>query len=106
MKLAMDFYPKCYLFRECISYRIGQNIQNEVSLQKDLSLKKLLYINLYPVSRDPSIFLYKSGRLRECSVKRQNRNNTQASNKSSFKMQKLSLEFQETAFLYSPLESF
>ena len=34
-------------------------------------------------------------------MKRQNWNNTQASNKSSFKMQKLSLEFQETAFLYS-----
>ena len=33
-------------------------------------------------------------------MKRQNRNNTQASNKSSFEMQKLSLEFQEIAFLY------
>ena len=29
---------------------------------KDLSLKKLLVINLYPASRGPSIFLDKSGK--------------------------------------------
>ena len=31
---------------------------------KDLSLKLLLFINLYPASRGPSIFLDKSGRLK------------------------------------------
>ena len=32
---------------------------------KDLSLKKLMFINLYPASRGPLIFLDKSGRLKE-----------------------------------------
>ena len=33
-KLEMDFSSKCYLFCECNSVRIGQDIQNEVSLEK------------------------------------------------------------------------
>ena len=66
---------------------------------KDLSLKKL-FINLYLASRSLSIFLDKSGRLKERCVMRQNRNNTWASNKSSFEMRKPSLEFQETSIFY------
>ena len=33
-KLEMDFSSKCYLFCECNSVRIGQDIQNEVSLER------------------------------------------------------------------------
>ena len=67
---------------------------------KDLSLKKLLFINLYPPSRGLSIFLDKSGRLKEHRVTRQNRNNAQASNEFSFRTWKPSLEFRETSFCY------
>ena len=35
-KLAVDFPPKCYLFCECNSDRIGQNIQNEVLLERSI----------------------------------------------------------------------
>ena len=35
-KLAVDFSPKCYLFCECNSVRISQNIQNEVSLERSI----------------------------------------------------------------------
>ena len=34
--MAEDFFPKCYLFYECNSVRIGQNIQNEVSLERSI----------------------------------------------------------------------
>ena len=64
---------------------------------KDLSLKKLLFINLYPASRGLSIFLDKLGRLKERCVMRQNWNNTRASNESSFETRKLNLEFWETS---------
>ena len=90
------FSPKCYLFYECNSDRIGQDIQSRYCW-KDLSLKKLMFINLYPVSRGPSIFLDKQGRVKKRYVTRQNRNNTQASNKSSFETQKPSLESPETS---------
>ena len=43
MKLAMDFSPKCYLFRECNSYRIGQNFQNEVSLERSIFEEVVVY---------------------------------------------------------------
>ena len=66
---------------------------------KDLSLKKLLFINLYPESRGLSIFPDKLGRLKEQHVTRQNWNNTRVSNESSFEMQKLNLEFWETSIL-------
>ena len=33
-KLEMDFSSKCYLFCECNSVRIGQDIQNEVSPER------------------------------------------------------------------------
>ena len=67
---------------------------------KELSLKKLLFFNLCPASRGPSIFLDKLGRLKKRCVTRQNRNNTRALNKSSFKTQKPSLEFRETSIFY------
>ena len=67
---------------------------------KELSLKKLLFINLCPASRGPPIFLYKLGRLKERCVTRQNRNNTWALNESSFETQKPSLEFRETSIFY------
>ena len=74
--------------------------------RKDLSLKKLLFINkyLHPASGDPLIFLDKSGRLKERCMKRQNENNTRALNESSFERRKPSLEFEKPAFLYSPLQ--
>jgi len=67
---------------------------------KDLSLKKLLFINLYPPSRGLSIFLDKWGRLKEHRMTRQNRNNVRASNELSFETWKPSLEFGETSFCY------
>ena len=67
---------------------------------KDLSLKKLLFINLYPASRGSSFFIDKSGRLKERWMMRQNRNNTRALNKSSFEMWKPSPEFRETNIFY------
>ena len=67
----MDFSPKCYLFRECKSDRIGQNMQNEVSPERS--------------SRGPSIFQDKSGRLKERCGKDKT-NNPQALNESSFEM--------------------
>ena len=67
---------------------------------KELSLKMLLFINLCPTSRGPSIFPDKLGRLKERCVTRQNWNNTQVSNESSFETQKSSLEFRETSIFY------
>ena len=64
---------------------------------KDLSLKKLLFINLYPANRGLSIFLDKLGRLKERCVMRQNWSNTRASNGWSFETRKLNLEFWETS---------
>ena len=93
------FSPKCYLFYECNSDRIGQDIQSRYCW-KGLSLKKLMFINLYPVSRGPSIFLDYQGRVKKRYVTRQNRNNTQASNKSSFETRKTSLESPETSIFY------
>ena len=47
-KVAADFSPKCYLFCECNSVRIGQNIQNEVSLERSIfaDVVAYLFINL------------------------------------------------------------
>ena len=67
---------------------------------KDLSLKKLLFVNLYLLSRGLSIFLGESGRLKVRCVMRQNLNNAWASNESSFETWKPSLEFGETSFCY------
>ena len=61
----MDFSPKCYLFCECNSVRIGQNSKSKTRYRwKDLSLKKLSFINLY--------VLDESGRIKEHCVTRQN----------------------------------
>ena len=80
-KLAVDFPPKCYLFCECNSDRIGQNIQNEV-----------MFINLYPVSRGPLIFLDKSGSLKEhCTTRRK------PEQYSSLEQ----IEFRETSIFYT-----
>ena len=51
-------------FSECNSDRIGQNIQNEVSLERSIFEVVVVYMNLYPASRGPLIFLDKSGRLK------------------------------------------
>ena len=58
---------------------------------------KLLFTNLYPASRGPSIFQDKSGRLKERCRMRQNRNNTRTLNESSFETWKRGLEFWETS---------
>ena len=39
----MDFSPKCYLFCECNSVRIGQNIQNGVSLERSIFADVVAY---------------------------------------------------------------
>ena len=48
MKLAVDFSPKCFLFGECTSVTIGQNIQNEISLERSIFADVVAYqfINL------------------------------------------------------------
>ena len=93
----MDFSPKCYLFRECNSDRIGQDIQNEVSLERSVFEEVVVY-QLYPASRGPSIFLDKSGRLNERCVTRQNRNNTWPRTNRVSKCENLVLSFKKPAF--------
>ena len=56
----MDFSPKCYLVILTGFFKIPKMRYH----WKDLSLKLLLFINLYPASRSPSIFLDKLGRLK------------------------------------------
>ena len=48
----MDFSPKCYLFRECNSDRIGQNIQNEVLLERIIFEDVVVY-QFMPYERRP-----------------------------------------------------
>ena len=94
------FFPLPFFALQDWSKYPKQRISKTRHPWKDLSLKKLLFINLYLASRGLLIFLDKSGRLKEHCVMRQNRNNTWASNKSSFEMRKPSLEFQETSIFY------
>ena len=52
-------------FCECNSDWIGQNIQNEVSLERSIFEVVVVYqFNLYLVTRGPTIFPDKSGRLK------------------------------------------
>ena len=68
---------------------------------KDLYLKKLLLVNLYPAIRGPSIFLERSGRLKKhCVTRQKKKTNTIATNESSFETRKPSLEFRETSIVY------
>ena len=46
-KLTVDFSPKCYLFSERNSVRIGQNIQNEVSLERSIFGDVIAYQFIY-----------------------------------------------------------
>ena len=95
----MDFSPKCYLVVLTGFLKIPKMRYH----WKDLSLKLLLFINLYPASRSPSIFLDKLGRLKRSinCLMRQNWNYTWASNKSSFQTRKPSLKFWETSIFYT-----
>ena len=72
---------------------------------KDLSLKLLLFINLYPASRSPSIFLDKLGRLKR-SIAWWDKTGTilePRMNRVSKHENRVS-SFEKPAFLYSPLE--
>ena len=42
-KLAVDFVPKCYLFCQCNSVRITQNIQNVTSLERSIFADVVAY---------------------------------------------------------------
>ena len=66
----MDFTPICYSFCECKSDRIGQNIQNEVLLERSVFEEVNVY-QFIPCKQRPSIFLDKSGRPEERCVTRQ-----------------------------------
>ena len=88
----MDFSPKCYLFSECNSDRIVQNIQNEVLLERIIFEEVVVY-EFMPCEQRPF-------NLKKRCVTRQNRNNTRALNESSFETQKPSLEFRETSIFY------
>ena len=92
-------------FSECNSDRIGQNTQNEVWLERSIFQVVVLFINLYPASRGPSIFLDKLGRLKRSVAWRDNTGTIlepRTNRVSKHKNQVLS--FQKPAFLYSPLE--
>ena len=91
LKSSSGFFPKMIPFLVSVTLTGLVRISKKRYCWKDLSLKKLLFINLYPTSRGPSILL----------DKRQNRNNNWASNESSFETGKPSLEFRETRFFYS-----
>ena len=72
---------------------------------KDLSLKLLFFINLYPASRSPSIFLDKLGRLKR-SIAWWDKTGTilePRMNRVSKHENRVS-SFEKPAFLYSPLE--
>ena len=43
-KVAVDFSPKCYLFCDCSSVRVGQNIQNEISLKESIFVHVVAYL--------------------------------------------------------------
>ena len=93
-KLAVDFPPKCYLFCECNSQELTGlvRISKTRYCWKHLSLEQVMFINLYPASRGPSIFLDKSGSLKEHCVTR--KKPEQYSNLERIK-------FQETSIFYT-----
>ena len=99
-KIGSGFFPQNVTFFMSIILAGLIRISKTRYHWKDLSLKKFMFINLYPVSRGPSIFLDKQGRVKKRYVTRQNWNNTRASNESSFEMQKPSLESPETSIFY------
>ena len=107
----MDFSPKCYLFLVSVTLTgLCQNTQNEVWLERSIFQVVVLFINLYPASRGPSIFLDKLGRLKRSVATLEHWNcNTgtilepRTNRVSKHKNQVLS--FQKPAFLYSPLET-
>ena len=58
------FFPKILPFSVSVPLTGLVRISKMRYCWKDLSLKLLLFINLYPASRGPSIFLDKSGRMK------------------------------------------
>ena len=96
----MDFSPQCCLFFVSVTLTGLVRISKTWYRWKDLSLKLLLFINLYLVTRGPTIFPDKSERLNEHCVVRQNWNNTRASNESSFETRKRSVKLWETSIFY------
>ena len=92
----MDFTPICYSFCECKSDRIGQNIQNEVLLERSVFEEVNVY-QFIPRKQRPSIFLDKSGRPEERCVTRQKT--------ASILEPQTNRVSRNQRFLYSPLES-
>ena len=62
------FFPKMLPFLISVTLTGLVRISEMRYHWKDLSLKLLLFLNLYPASRGPSIFLHKSGRLKRSIV--------------------------------------
>ena len=62
---------KLWIFPQNVTFFVSVTLTGLVSISKtryywkDLSLEKLMFINLYPASRGSSIFLDKLGRLKE-----------------------------------------
>ena len=92
----MDFTPICYSFCECKSDRIGQNIQNEVLLERSVFEEVNVY-QFIPRKQRPSIFLDKSGRPEERCVTRQKT--------ATILEPQTNRVSRNQCFLYSPLES-
>ena len=92
----MDFTPICYSFCECKSDRIGQNIQNEVLLERSVFEEVNVY-QFIPRKQRPSIFLDKSGRPEERCVTRQKT--------ATILEPQTNRVSRNQRFLYSPLES-
>ena len=70
---------------------------------KDLSLKLLLFLNLYPASRGPSIFLDKSGRLKR-SIAWRDKTGTILKPWTNWVSKHENRVLRNQHFLYSPLE--
>ena len=92
----MDFTPICYSFCECKSDRIGQNIQNEVLLERSVFEEVNVY-QFIPRKQRPSIFPDKSGRPEERCVTRQKT--------ATILDPQTNRVSRNQRFLYSPLES-
>ena len=100
----MDFSPNLMLpFLVSVTLTGLVRISKMSYHWKDLSLKLLLFLNLYPASRGPSIFLDKSGRLKRSVAWRDKTGIIlePRTNRSNFETRKPSLEFWETIIFYT-----
>ena len=101
----MDFSPKCYPFLVSVTLTGLVRISKMRYVWKDLSLKLLLFINLYPRSRGPLIFLDMSGSLKGVLCDETKLEQYSSLERIEFRNTKTkSRVLRNQHFLYSPLE--